>query len=507
MVLRQTFLFGRFHANPWRAFPFEDPHGEWPPSPWRLLRAVLARSHQYQREFGVEGTGWREQTVRAFCTSTISWSLPPFSWRGPGLRQYQPAAFGFNPPDWKKRGVPSEKGYRPTLTRDNFWIVGDPTTDSDSGVWWLMDSADWSRGLFGWLDASLARITYFGRAESITEIRRVDSLPPDVDINCVLKDAPSSGSVPVLTPTPDATLGQVQACTDDPSVAKSTVPPGAKWRFAQRPAKPPAKLPSPKRKSREPTSLVQFAIGSRVSPPRKSIVVLTQRFRGRVIRNFLGVGWQHANSEQRERAKLLTGKHSDGEPLRDRHPHARFGILFDELTGKAARLIVWRSQPFTDEEQRAILSAAEQELQITFGKTRRTDPWTVRLVPLDSQVPPPRGFDARTYARWETATPYVPPRHVYDRRGRVKPGETPEEQLRIELKRMGFDISKLMIERDPEVAEWIRVHRPRRSQDDPTNSEKRGYHLSFTFDKPVHGPIAVGHSSHFGLGLCVPFIR
>ena len=505
VILRQTFPLGRFHANPWRAFPFEDPHGEWPPSPWRLLRAILARSHQYERECGVEGTAWREQTVKVFCTSRISWSLPPFSWRGPGLRQYQPAVFTFVPSGKKK---PREKKYQSTLTRDNFWIIGDPRSDSDSDViWWSVEGTEWSRDLFDWLDASLARMTYFGRAESLTEIRRVENLPPNIDINCVLEGMPSSNSVPVLVPIPDATLEQVQSLTDAPPVANSTVPPGTQWLYAKRPAKPPVKLPSPKRRSKKPMRFLQFAIGTRVSPPRKSIVVLTQRFRGRVIREFLGVDWKRASMEQREAARLLTGKEADGKPLQDhQHPHARFGILFDKETNKATRLIVWRDQPFTDAEQRAILNAAEQELQIAFGKARRNDPWTVRLVPLDSQVPPPRGFDAQTYVRWETATPYVPPRHVYDRRGRVKPGETPEEQLQLELKRMGFDISKLMIEVNHEVSEWIRVHRPRRSQNDPTNTEKRGYHVSLTFDKPVRGPIAVGHSSHFGLGLCVPVI-
>ena len=236
VVLRQVFLLGRFHATPWRAFPFEDPHGEWPPSPWRLLRAVLARSHQWERECGVDGSVWREQTVRALSTSKVSWNLPSFSWRGPGVGHYQPAAFGWDPPDWKKRKVPAEKRYRPTLTRDNFWIVSEPEAESKTGiVWWLLESTEWSRGLFDWLDASLARMTYFGRAESLTDVRRVERPPTNLEINCVLEDVPSSDSVPVLAPTPDATLDEVQAVTDDPAVAKSTTPPGARWRFCQTP--------------------------------------------------------------------------------------------------------------------------------------------------------------------------------------------------------------------------------------------------------------------------------
>ena len=190
----------------------------------------------------------------------------------------------------------------------------------------------------------------------------------------------------------------------------------------------------------------------------------------------------------------------------DRHLHARFGILFDTETGKANRLMVWRTDPFTDDERRAILNAAERELQITFGRARRNDPWTVRLVPLDSQVPPPRGFDAQAYRRWITATPYVPPRHVYGRRGRVKRGDTPEEQFHEELRRLMFDTSTLTVEVDDQASEWMQVHGPRRSRDGTTNREKRGYHVSFSFASPVRGPIAVGHSSHFGLGLCMPVI-
>ena len=503
VVLRQTFPLGRFHANPWRAFPFEDPHGEWPPSPWRLLRAILARSHQLGRERGVQCEAWRSSLVGAFRTSTFSWCLPPFSWRGPGLRQYQPATFGFDPPDWKKKHVNAEKTYRSTLVHDNFWVVGSSKAISDTGiVWWIVEGDTWSKEHLGLLDACLERMTYFGRAEAITEIQRVEKLPNDMDINCVLEQMPSSGSVPVLVPTQDATLSQVQAVTDDPSVANSTVPPGARWLHAKRPAKPPVKLPHSRPRVRKPTRLVQFAVGTRVSPPPNAIVVMTQRFRGRVIREFLAGSWQRTSTAQREAARLLTGKEVDGSPLQDhRHPHARFGVLFDQE--KAARLLVWREQPFTDEEQRAILSAAEQELPLSFAKAGASAPWTARLVPLDSQVPPPAGFGDQAHSRWETVTPYIPPRHSYSRNGRIKPGESPVEQLRLELDWQGFDTAHVMIRVNDQSAEWTRVHRPRRNRDDPTNTERRGYHASLTFDTPVRGPISLGHSSHFGLGLFV----
>ena len=509
VVLRQTFPLGRFHANPWRMFPFEDPHGEWPPSPWRLLRAILARSHQLERERGVQCQPWRDSLVRAFCTSTFGWRLPPFSWRGPGLRQYHPATFEWDPPNRTKRtkagsvNIPGEKKYRPTLVRDNFWVIDRSGTDPSSGmVWWILDGEQWSEGDLNWLDASLERMTYFGRAEAITEIQRVEKLPKGIQVNCVLEQNPSSGSVPVLAPTEDATLEQVQAVTDDPLVKNSTVPPGACWLHAKRSIQPQVRLRRSSPRTRKPTRFIQFAIGTRVSPPRNSVVVLTQRFRGRVIREFLGGSWPRANAEQRQAARLLTGKEADGTPLQDhRHPHVRFGVLFDPETGKAARLLVWRDQPFASDEQYAILNAAEQELPLSFAKAGARDPWVVRLVPLDSQVPPPAGFGERAYRRWETGTPYVPPRHVYKRGNRAKPGESVEEQLRLELERQGYDTKGLTIEVDDRTIEWTRVHKSRRGRDEPTNTERRGYRASLMFDTSVRGPISLGHSSHFGLGL------
>ena len=508
IVLRQTFPIGRFHANPWRTFAFEDPHGEWPPSPWRLLRAILARSHQLERELAVSCEAWRDALVAAFGASAFSWCLPPFSWRGPGFRQYQPAKFEWDPPNRTKMvkgrpvNIPGEKAYRSTLIQDNFWVVGGLKAISDAGgiIWWVVEGDAWREDQLSLLDACLERMTYFGRAEAITEIERVGELPKGTEINCVQEQVPSSGSVAVLVPTEGATLAQVQAVTDAPSVANSTVPPGARWMYANRPAKPPVKLPSSMPRVKKSTRLVQFAIGAQVSPPPKSIVVMTQRFRGRVIREFLAGSWQGATLAQRETARLLTGKEADGSPLKDhQHPHARYGVLFDQ--GKAARLLIWREQPFTDEEQRAILSAGEQELPLTFGKAGAKDPWTVRLVPLDSQVPPPAGFGDRAYRRWENVTLYVPPRYMYDRKGRMKPGESPSAQLRLELARQGYDANDVTINVESRFSGWTRVHRPKRGRNDPSNTERRGYHASLTFGHPVHGPISLGHSSHFGLGL------
>src|SRR5436190_12457233 len=89
LILDQRFLLGRFHATRWNQNPFEDPHGEWPPSPWRLLRALAARWAQYSRETGDDDPKGRDELLRSLARQPPAFRLPESSWRGPDLRQYQ----------------------------------------------------------------------------------------------------------------------------------------------------------------------------------------------------------------------------------------------------------------------------------------------------------------------------------------------------------------------------------------------------------------------------------
>jgi len=90
LVLRQSFPLGRFHATRWNQNPFEDRFGEWPPSPWRLLRALAARWFQYSRETGDEDVALRDELLRKLGREVPQFQLPEASWRGPAVKQYHP---------------------------------------------------------------------------------------------------------------------------------------------------------------------------------------------------------------------------------------------------------------------------------------------------------------------------------------------------------------------------------------------------------------------------------
>jgi CRISPR-associated protein Csb2 len=76
------------------------------------------------------------------------------------------------------------------------------------------------------------------------------------------------------------------------------------------------------------------------------------------------------------------------------------------------------------------------------------------------------------------------------------------EQLSGELEDRGFPVGRLIAAVTDH--EWVKIHRNKSERDGRTNNDKLGYTVKLTFCEPVKGPISVGASSHFGLGLFVP---
>jgi CRISPR-associated protein Csb2 len=306
----------------------------------------------------------------------------------------------------------------------------------------------------------------------------------------------------VLALKPDATLSQLEATTDTPSVAVTDIPPGSRWMFAERPQRPhfrPFLRPKPEL---PPVSLIQFAIGSKVAPRYKDAVLITERFRNRALGYFTNIltgnprmKWSEAPAEVREQAFLLSGRNPDGSPAKG---HRQVSFFLSGTCDVPSRLCAWRSEPFNDKEQRAILNAANTPLPLNY----KDDPWTLNLVPLDKLVPPAPGLFGTAHCEWESLTPYVPPRHVYGRSGKEKPDCSVVEQLSSELASRGLPVGGLVAA----VREcgWVRIHRIKSERDARTNNDKLGYTVKLTFSEPVKGPISLGASSHFGLGLFVP---
>jgi CRISPR-associated protein Csb2 len=499
LVLRQEFPLGRFHATPWRVNPFDDPHGEWPPSPWRLVRAVTARWYQWAREAEREPDRAELERLQAtLCQSTYAFHLPADARKGRPLRQYHPTEFGWRPAAKKKAGT---RSYGTSLVQDNYWCV-----PPEVPVWWLIEGEAWTGELRALLSKCLDRITYFGRAETLTRIRvaRADEGVPAP--NCSLVTKRTTGAVPVLLPLEGATSEDLERTTDNPEAVKRAIPPGTQWLYA---------IPPPRAASREhrripvhrsDRHLMQFALGWNVMPDPRAIVRLTSRFRGAVLRELLRLKtgdasrtWKHVGRNIREAVADMAGKDANDQPLKGRR-HAEFLAWCEGA--QPTRLLVWRgARAFDSDEQEAILLAAARDVSWAAAGAD-ADEWKVRLVPLDRDVPPPPGFDGESSIIWESVTPYVPPRH-HLRDGKEREGELMADQIRRELLQRGID-------RDVDVEivgspKWVSVHVPRRDANRSAFiGDRRGQMIRLRFAACVTGPIRLGHSSTFGLGLFRP---
>lgn len=566
IVLQQLFPLGRFHATPWRANPFDDPYGEWPPSPWRLVRAVVARWYQWAREATpaapAADADELDALVAALCRSRYRFHLPSNTRKGATLRQYHPVEFGMDPPNFKAwrtefatpdGGVSDDlrskltdagaetleagtklvvhvgkskakkqiekllgkpltdwcglrpdlglRSYSTSLTQDNYWCVAPA-----EAVWWFVEGDEWNNALVGTLDHCLQRMTYFGRAETFTRIQRAwDGYP---EPNCELSEHRGRGLVPVLVPSPGASRDDVERVTDNEESIGRSIPPGTRVMYALRPPRPPAREMPFTRLLRPDCRLVQLAIGWQVAPESRAVVRLTARFRGVVLRELLRIKaddhtatWSRVDASVREAVSDMLGKDALGKPLAG-HRHAEFLAWCEN--GVPTRILVWRDgRPFDEDEQTAILRAGSRELSWAAAGSD-SDAWKVRLVPLDRAVPPPPGFDDVHALSWESATPYVPPRH-HLRGGKPRERESLAAQIRRELASRGFDDAERVEVDQISGGAWVAVHVPRRQASErPFLGDRRGYLLRLTFPKPVRGPLRLGHSSSFGLGLFRP---
>jgi CRISPR-associated protein Csb2 len=356
------------------------------------------------------------------------------------------------------------------------------------------------------LEQCLERMTYFGRAETLTRIRDGGSTADIPAPNCTLVDKRTAGAVPVLSPLKNASREDIERTTDDPEAVKRTTPPGAQWLYAVRPPRPMSlerrRVPA----HRPDCHLMQFALGWNVAPDPRAVVRLTSRFRGAVLPELLrlktndpSATWTRVGRDIREAIADMAGKDANGERLKG-HRHAGFFTWCED--GQPTRLLVWRgSRAFDTDEQEALLLAAARDVSWAVAGSD-SDEWKVRLVPLDREVPPPSGFDGQSSLAWESVTPYVPPRH-HLRGGKEREGESMAEQIRRELQQRGIP-DCVEVERIGGPS-WVSVHVPRREANKRAFiGDRRGQMIRLRFAEPIAGPLYLGHSSSFGLGLFRP---
>lgn len=218
-------------------------------------------------------------------------------------------------------------------------------------------------------------------------------------------------------------------------------------------------------------------------PPVRSTVAVAEAFRATALSAF------HAITGSKD-SFLLTGHQPDGQP--DKGHHHAFYLPQPATDGALLGIVVVSPHlRFSREEIEALRII--KALWWNGPSTRIS----LELSDADDHC------FRQLASRWISATPYVPLRRFWGTHG--KRHLTPEKQLRQELEQVPN-----CRPREVRLARWgdIRVRVATRIANNKVSLPRRlAFTAEFQTEKPVCGPIALGHSCHFGLGLFVPVAK
>lgn len=472
LVLR--FPFGRYHATPWGRHVNEG-QVELPPSPWRVLRALYA-------VWKTRVPDLDEAVVRALLGSLAvppHYFVPEFTLSH--TRHYYPDSMS------RTAKLSVDK------TLDAFAAVG---RDAELGIRWSVDLPD-NQAIA--LEKLAGSLPYLGRADSICEARVEGSwkagpshaiyAPVDVDESIPVEVEAAS----LLAAKLPLDFEALVARPVDIRANKLLFP--AATRFVGYRKSGPERSARPVTRARPtaPVRAVRLAIVSPVKPPMADTVVVTDLLRLAALSR---LGDKRDNTDDSH----LAGRYADKSRMLGQHSHSHY-LASSNREGRLDDLIVWAPAGL-DEDELVALSRVRR-LWSPEGAPGRTYDLTLRLTAYGDTKDVLSGY-ARPAIRWRSSTPFVPSRHY---KSRKLPWE---EFVQSEIER---ELGHRGIREQPRIAlaggDWRSFARYRPSKrfakaSSGFESAPPGVFVTLEFERPVPGPLILGHLSHFGLGVFVP---
>jgi len=557
------FPAGRFHAGPWGRHVNEGV-AEWPPSPWRILRALVAAWKRACPDLPTPHV----RAVLAALAEPPKFLLPPATVAH--TRHYMPQ--GDLAKQWQRMVVTHASQHIATSLVFDTFVVVDP--EAEVVAIWPGALSDASAAV---LDRLLNGLNYLGRAESWCAARRLSAdevarLPPaDCGPAVGLVVGADDEPVRVLCPDPASMFladrnpktvtesgrgrGKVRTevgvydpdwhlCIETAHIHEhrwSDVP-GARWVTYLRPARcfnPQSAVPDGNAVDARRPTVARFILDSNVLPLLRETLPLAERVRGALMgchRKAVGlrIGEEIAKDDPRGRSKTFSGKDRDGTPLRD-HRHACYLPTDEDGDGRIDHVTVYAREGFDADEVAAFTALRN----LAFGEG---DPLRLMLLGIGDRADLRRSTTAPDLfgesCVWESATPFVPARHPKTRgrfrsdigtlqgRARFLEQSLIEEAI---LRSAELNLSVALehdADRRPAASggntvvlrqvAWQDEHVRGRAK--PASWDFRRFRnkpgddggmrpcgrLRLTFDSPIAGPLSFGHSSHFGLGLFLP---
>ncbi len=541
----------RYHATPW-GHHVNEGLIEWPPSPWRLLRALLSVGYTRLGWDAALQTPWQSRPPEAACSlllklaSTLPrYGLPPAG--GAHSRHYMPVA--------------AFKGDREHTT-----LVFDAWAQVDEGVLvvaWDVPLSDDETQL---LHELVSQLSYLGRAESwvdgqVASIEEAAALGLDC-VPCDLHSSPGPGweQVALLAPEPAPAYTAWRATRLQAALAD--LPPLAlpdRKKLTAKDRKPFEQREAERARAEAPypTDLLAClqtdtnwqrdhgwsqppgsrrvlywraadalrSVGLPVAQPainddRIPFVLLaltTQSGNNHALPSLArslpqGELLHRTVVSLRQRlhpdvpAPVLTGCDAQRRPLRGKHGHAHVLSLDLDSDGHIDHLLVWAPDGLDRHDQQALRATRKTFTKKGAGELRVS--WAAGGDREDMlNLPEPwRTAVHRTVgaaSAWISATPFVLPRHP-----KPRGANSIEGQVRAELRARDLPEPLSVEVLQPQQHASVRQmrHHVRVRQHGPQPVVNTGLVIRLTFAGPVHGPICLGYASHFGLGRFEPAV-
>ena len=475
IIIGVRLVSGKYHATPWGRFPNEG-STEWPPSPYRLLRALVASwktAAPHERKEDVEGL------LQKLASQAPSFHLPPSSIGH--TRHYMPAP--------RKRST--------SLIMDTFVLVG--KSDAVRIIW---PDVVLDHGEARLLDDLLRALHYFGRSESWCEALVEHPKESEVVPNCVpYKEGADLNCreaelVPVLVPAPDVDLDCLTETTSELRKRKRLYPERSQTLQYLREKMPHSTAVAQPPSADTAIEVVRYAVIDRVKPHVTESLPIADTMRKAAMGKF-------GEANNGGRSPLLSGKDESGKILKG-HAHASYLPTDEDGDGFIDHVTV---------VAKGIDANPGGELE---ALTRVKSLWapslngSVRLAfEGHGKIEDFAGIPIfKTSRRWRTVTPLVLSRHmkVKKRAGASVVTDSAGEQVRKELAgRYGIDTVVIEYTNPREYMHGSKS-RPFEFKRFRKNDRPGGgaYGLFLEFKDPISGPLCLGYASHFGMGLFVP---
>jgi len=538
-----NFLGGRYHATPWGRHVNEGAV-EWPPSPWRILRSLIAVWKRTLPEIPQEEV---EPVLRALA-ELPEFLLPPAT--AGHTRHFMP---------WFKKG-PADR----TMVFDTFAVVGHGSGQSDKLLvrWPNVVLNDEQRGV---LSRILGNLNTFGRGESWCEAELLGGNNVEGVFRIGQISAPLNGEGPkadqeiVRLLCVDARVAfentlftsrvprkrggkeieeSVKTITYDPDWhlcaetlwiqdEKWSDPPGSRWVSYVRPRDCLKAVLGTGRRTIPRVAafhVVRFALDSSVLPLVTETLPVAEAARRALMGAHGRVAWkrEHGNEpyptrpEDRPKSAVFSGKDASGTPL-EGHRHAYYLPTDEDGDGRLDHLTVYAADGFGLDEMKAFDRLRELK---TGRRGEEGHPLRVLMLGMGNTVEYLPG-PLKPSKVWVSATPYLAVRHPKTRgRDRVDLSNPSAmagflaADIRAQLSAVRPDLAEAVESVEPLVDENdvfriaenlrpIQFKRFRRKAGDDGGRKTAGA-FKLTFHEPVTGPLCLGWSSHFGMGLFVP---